>query len=296
MEIRVLKYYLAVVREGSILGAANALHIAQPSLSRQMHGLEEEIGKPLFIRSNRRITLTEEGILLRNRAVEILELVQKTESELAEDRSNIAGDVHIVAGNNDSFRHIADVQKSIQEKQPQICFHYATGDGDQVRNRLDLGLSDFGVVMDPFDLTDYDYIRIPNTETFGVLMRDDCELAEYETISPRQLIGKPLMIPQQFKDMGFLSKALGGVSLDELDVRAVVDNPYNGSILVQSGIGYALCIDFNLITSSKESNHLIFRPITTKTQSAIYVIWKKFQYFSHASEFFLDTVKKIYQQ
>ena len=296
MEIRILKYFLAVVREGSILGAANALHMTQPSLSRQMRDLEEEIGKPLFIRSNRRITLTEEGILLRNRATEILDLVQKTEAELQEDYRNVVGDVRIVAGNNDSFRHIADIQKQLQTGYPGICFHYSTGDGDMVRNQLDMGLSDFGVVIEPFDVSDYDYIHIPDTETFGVLMRDDAELTSCEAIDPKQLIGKPLMIPKQFKDLGFLSKILGGISTDDLDIRAIIDNPYNGAILTDIGIGYALCIDFKMLTTENRDNHLVFRPLKPEMKSGIYIIWKKYQYFSHASELFLNALKKAYQK
>ena len=290
MELRVLKYYLAVVREGSILGAANALHIAQPSLSRQMHDLENEIGKPLFIRSNRRITLTEEGILLRNRAAEILELVQKTESELAEDHKNIIGDVCIAAANYDSFRFVAELQKSIQEDHPQICFKYTTGDGEYVRNQLDLGLADFGIVIEPFDLTDFEYVQLPETEVLGIMMRDDWELAQYEFLTPDQLIGIPLLIPKQFKDMGFLRRMLHVSNEELIDIRGIIDNPYNGALMVQSGIGYALCIDFDLITLSK-ANHLVFRPLSPEVKSCSFVIWKKYQYFSHASEVFLSSLK-----
>lgn len=293
MELRVLKYYLAVVREGSILGAANALHMTQPSLSRQMHELEEEIGKPLFERSNRRITLTEEGILLRNRATEILNLVQKTESELSESHRNVTGDIHIAAGNNDSFKYIAQIQKELQRQYPGLCFMYSSGDSEFVRNRLDLGLSDFGVVIEPFDVTNYEYVHIPDTEVFGVLMRADSELAKYKKISPKQLIGKPIMLPQQFGDMGFISKIMGGIPKEDFDIRAIIDNPYNGAILTKMGLGYAICINFDLLTSGTDADGLVFRPLEPVTKSGVYIIWKKYQYFSRASELFLNEVRKL---
>ena len=188
MDIRVLRYFLAVTREESISGAAESLHMTQPTLSRQLMDLEEEIGKKLLIRGNRRITLTEEGMLLRKRATEILDLVDKTEAELMAPDEAVGGDIYIGGGETDAMRLIARIATDLQKSCPQIRYHLFSGNADDVAERLDKGLLDFGILIEPADMKKYDYIRLPATDTWGLLMPKDCPLASHSVIRPEDLI------------------------------------------------------------------------------------------------------------
>ena len=173
MDIRVLRYFMAVTREESISGAAESLHMTQPTLSRQPMDLENEIGKKLLIRGNRRITLTEEGMLLRKRAAEILDLVDKTEAELTAPDEAIGGDIYIGGGETDAMRLIARIATDLQKSCPDIRYHLYSGNADDVMERLDKGLLDFGILIEPADMKKYDYIRLPATDTWGLLMPVD---------------------------------------------------------------------------------------------------------------------------
>lgn len=192
MELRVLRYFLAVAREESISGAAATLHVTQPTLSRQMMELEEELGKTLFLRGKRKISLTEEGMFLRKRAQEIVTLVEKTESEFSAAEETISGDVHIGGGETDAMRLIARAAHRLQSAYPHIAYHLFSGNADDVTERLDRGLVDFGVFIEPADLSKYDFIKLPVTDIWGVLMRKDCPLAARATIRPQDLLGLPL--------------------------------------------------------------------------------------------------------
>ena len=162
MELRVLRYFLAVAREESISGAAQFLHLTQPTLSRQLMELEEELGKQLFVRGNRRVTLTEDGVLFRKRADEILALVDKATMEMTADEENIAGDIYIGAGETDAMRLIAREAKKLRARYPQIRYHLHSGNAEDVSERLDKGLLDFGLLIEPVDLKKYDYLRLPD--------------------------------------------------------------------------------------------------------------------------------------
>ena len=174
MEIRVLRYFLAVAREESISGAAGYLHLTQPTLSRQLMDLEEELGKKLFLRGSRKVTLTEDGLLLRKRAEEILDLVEKTQSEFHEtDQAGISGDIYIGGGETQAMRMVAQTARELQADHPQIRYHLYSGNAEDVSERLDKGLLDFGMMIRPFDIKKYDSVQLPATDTWGVLMRKD---------------------------------------------------------------------------------------------------------------------------
>ena len=178
MEIRVLKYFLAVAREENILKAAQTLHLTQPTLSRQLMELEQELGKKLFIRGSRRITLTEDGILLRRRAEEIIELIGKTENEIRTSDDNISGDIYIGAGETEVMSCIAKLAKDIQADYPDIHYHIFSGNEESVSERLEKGLIDFGILIDPKNISRYEYVRLPQKDKFGVIMRKDSSLAK----------------------------------------------------------------------------------------------------------------------
>ena len=197
MELRILRYFLAVAREESISGAAEVLHLSQPTLSRQLMQLEKELGKQLLIRGNRKVTLTDEGVLLRKRAGEILALVEKTESEINSSNEIISGDIYIGGGESDAIRIIAKTIKKIQKNHPHIRFHLFSGNADDVSERLDKGLLDFGILIGHANIKKYDYLKLPATDVWGLLMRKDSPLANKDTISPKDLDDIPLLCSRQ---------------------------------------------------------------------------------------------------
>ena len=241
MELRVLRYFLAVAREESISGAAEALHVTQPTLSRQMMELEEELGKTLFLRGKRKISLTEEGMFLRKRAQEIVTLVEKTESEFSAAEETISGDVHIGGGETDAMRLIARAAHRLQSAYPHIAYHLFSGNADDVTERLDRGLVDFGVFIEPADLSKYDFIKLPVTDIWGVLMRKDCPLAARATIRPQDLLGLPLLVSNQHLVKNEFSGWFGE-GYEKLNITTTYNLLYNASIMVEEGMGYALCL------------------------------------------------------
>ena len=291
MELRVLQYFLAVAREQSISSAAKSLHLSQPTLSTQLKALEMELGKQLLIRGtkgSRKVLLTEEGMILRKRAEEILELVRMTESEISLSDEAIAGDVYIGTGESDMIRVFARVAKALQEKHPDIHYHILSGNAAFVQEYLDRGLIDFGVVYSPVDTTIYSSIKLPMHDTWGVLMRKDSPLAEKEAVVPEDLWGKPLILSAQKTDAWPVSKWFQQ-DLSKLNVVATYNLVFNASLMVEEGLGYAVCFD-KLINVSGHSN-LCFRPLLPKLESEASIIWKRYQVFSKASECFLRELK-----
>ncbi|MCD8384170.1 MAG: LysR family transcriptional regulator [Clostridiales bacterium] len=286
MELRVLQYFLTVTREQSILGAAQALHLSQPTLSRQLREMEEELGKQLFIRSNRKITLTEEGMLLRKRAEEILSLVDRTKDEISLSDEVIAGDIHIGAGESEGIRFLARAAKALQEEYPLVHFHNVSADRVTVTEDLDKGLLDFGILFGEIDSSKYESLKVPYTERFGVLMRRDDPLARKETITSEDLQGKPLIVSRQ--PLGDSSMLRG---LEERQVVATYNLLFNGSIMVEEGMGYAICFD-HIINVSGDSP-LCFRPLEGQPEIEMHVVWKKYQVFTRAGQKFLEKLREM---
>lgn len=177
MEIRVLRYFLAIAREGSITNAANFLHVTQPTLSRQIRDLEEELGQKFFTRGSHNMTLTAEGMILRKRAEEIISMVDKTEAEFSSMENLVGGDIYIGGGETDAIKLIAKIAKELRASYPDIHYHLYSGNSEDVTDRLDKGLLDFGILIQPADISKYDYINIPAKDTWGVVMRKDSPLA-----------------------------------------------------------------------------------------------------------------------
>lgn len=291
MELRILKYFLAVAREESISGAAQALHMTQPTLSRQLMDLEEELGKQLLIRGSRRITLTEEGMLLRKRAAEILDLVEKAEAELTAPDEVVNGDIYIGGGETEAMRMIAEIATGLQRSCPDIRYHLYSGNADDVTERLDKGLLDFGVLIVPANMKKYDYIRLPATDTWGLLMPRDCPLAARPVIRPQDLWDLPIITSRQSMLSNEFSGWLGK-EFEKLRIVATYNLVYNASLLVAAGMGYALCLD-KLVNTSEESP-LCFRPLEPRMEVHLDIVWKKYQVFSGAAERFLKEVRKAF--
>lgn len=290
MELRVLQYFLAVTREQSISGAAESLHLSQPTLSRQLKDMEEELGKQLMIRGNRKITLTEEGMILRKRAEEILELVQKTEHEITVSDDIIGGDVYIGAGETDAVRLLAKTGKRLQLEYPDIHYHISSGDSTDVLDSLDKGLIDFGLLFDPVDTSKYEHLEFQIKDTYGILMRKDSPLADKTCISPKDMWDKPLIFNRNTRDGGLLTSWLGK-NLSELNVAATYNLLFNASLMVDEGLGYAFALD-KIINTTGNSN-LCFVPCKPGLSVGMNLIWKKYQVFPKAAKKFLEEFQRL---
>ncbi|WP_432631812.1 LysR family transcriptional regulator [Brachyspira sp.] len=292
MEIRALKYFLVSAREGSITKAANSLGLTQPNLSRQINFLERDIGKKLFNRSNYKIELTDEGALFKRRAEEIIDMVEKTRAEFKSGDKIIAGNIRIGGGETYAIELITKIMRNIQKENPNIQYHVYSGNSEDVAEKLDKGLLDFGIFIEPAGILKYDYIKIPAKDTWGVLMRKDSKLAKKQFVTKNDLINLPLILSRQPlynrpSDNKFLEWFQS--DFDKVNIVATYNLIYNASIMVKSGIGYAVCLD-KLINTNGSS--LCFVPLKPKLESELNIVWKKGQVFSPAGRIFLDTLYK----
>lgn len=297
MEIRVLKYFLAVAREGSITRAANSLHLTQPTLTRQLQELEKELKQTLFTRGKSQITLTPEGIILRKRAQEIIDMVEKTEAEFLSISSALSGDIYIGCGETESMKYIAEIIKQIQTSYPNIKFHIQSGNAEDITEKLDKGLLDFGILIQPVDLIKYDNLPLPEKDIWGVVMRKDSPLALKESITLEDLKDIPLLNSRQAMRKTtaknqFIEWFQG--EFENLNTVATFNLVYNAAIMVKSGIGYAITLD-KLVNTSEESE-LCFRPLNPKLESGLDVVWKKHQVFSPAAKLFLEKLRNSFKQ
>lgn len=293
MEIRALKYFLAVAEEENITVAAGKLHITQPALSRQMMDLEKELGKPLFIRTNKKTYLTEDGLHLKQRAQEILSLVEKTASELQTTSGEIYGQIHFGAGETDAMRVFADVAGRIHRKHPKIQFNLFSGNADDILEKLENGILDFGLIFSTTFPETYHSIPVPLSNTRGLLMRRDSPWAKYDRITVDLLKRMPLITPSRTSyNQNFLSQWCGK-DMDSLHIVATYNLIYNAVFLVEAGIGNALCLE-NLVNTDQSST-LCFCPLDPPSYATPMLIWKKGKKLSKASEVFLEEIKEKLQ-
>ncbi|MGZ9869240.1 LysR family transcriptional regulator [Priestia endophytica] len=292
MELRVLRYFLTVAREGNITKAADFLHVTQPTLSRQLKELEQKLGKKLFIRSSHSIILTDEGMLLRKRAEEIVHMVDKVEAEFSSMEETISGDVYIGGGETDAMRQIARVVKDLQLSYPNIRYHLYSGNEEDVTDRLDRGLLDFGILIQPADLSKYNYINIPAKDVWGVVMRKDSPLAVKNTIQAMDLLNVPLICSRQAMQQTYSKNEFADwfeENFDKLNVVTTYNLAYNAALMVDEGIGYAITLD-KIVNTSSDSN-LCFKPLEPRLESGLNIVWKKHQVFSIAADMFLKKTK-----
>ena len=288
-----MKYFLAVAREGSITGAANSLHLTQPTLTRQLQDLEKELKQKLLIRGKYKVTLTPEGMMLRKRAEEIVEMVEKTEAEFQSISDTVSGDIYIGGGESDCMKYIAEVIKDIQADYPEIKFHLHSGNAEDVTEKLDRGLLDFGVLIQPVDLAKYDNITLPGKDVWGVVMRKDSPLATKDFVELKDLYGLPLINSRQAmrktaSKNEFIEWFQG--EFESLNTVATINLVYNAAIMVKAGIGYAITLD--KLVDVSEKSELCFRPLKPKLESSLDIVWKKYQVFSPAAALFLNKLKE----
>lgn len=288
MEIRVLRYFLTVVREEGINRAAEVLHITQPTLSRQLSQLEEEVGVKLFHRGARKISLTNEGILLKRRAEEILSLVDRTERELVEQDELVEGRIVIGSGELAAVRELPEMIRSFHEKYPLVSYDLFTANADLVKEQMEKGLVDIGILLEPVDMTKFDFIRLENKERWGVLMRPDDPLAEREVVRASDLEGKPVILPRRQNVQSELSNWFGD-SFGKMKVLFTSNFSTNGAIMVQGGLGYSITIEGAV--SLWDRQKITYRPLSPELQANSAIAWKKQQPFSLAICKFIEHVK-----
>lgn len=292
MDIRILQYFLAVAREESISKAAESLHMTQPPLSRQLKELEQELGKQLFIRGNRKVTLTEDGMILRRRAEEIVELMEKTKQEMSSS-GEICGDIYIGGGETDGFRLIAKVAETVRITYPGIHYHLFSGNAEDVSERLDRGLLDFGILIEPADIRKYDFIKLPAKDRWGLWMRKDHPLAKKEYITPHDLKNVPLLVSRQSlahnELSGWLSKPY-----ESLNIVATYNLIYNAILMVEEKMGCALSLD--RLRPEYEDSPVCFRPLEPQIQVGMEIVWKKYRVFTKAAALFLEALQSTIAQ
>ncbi len=262
--------------------------MTQPPLSRQLKDLEDELGKKLLIRGSKKVTLTEDGMLLRKRAEEMIDLMEKTKAELTSSDENISGEIYIGGGETHAVSLFAQTAGKLQKKYPQIHYHIYSGDAEIVMEKLDKGLIDFGLLVGPVDVSRYDYMRLPISDIWGVLMRKDAPLAEKDVICAEDLWDKPLILSHQAYSGSDISVWLGR-DAHRLNVVMTYNLIYNAAHFVKTGFGYAITLD-KLINTTGNSE-LRFRPLYPTLEAGLCIVWKKYQIFSRASKQFLNQLR-----
>ena len=281
MEIRVLQNFLAVAEVGNITNAANNIHMAQSSLSRQIRDLENEIGQPLFIRNSRSVTLTEAGHILRKRAHDIILLMDKTKHELNALNDEISGEIYIGAAESKLVSELHTVLKDLRVSYPNIHFTFSSGNSFSVEKNLDKGLIDFGIFLTPAECSKYETLYLPGHDVWGLYMRKDDPLCEKEFITPDDLPGLPLLVSRQLMSAcegSFFTQWLGDHSVNELNIISYYDLVRNMALMVNQQMGYLLSIDY--IVNTSESSIFTFRPLSPQLETRAIIAWRKTQYFS----------------
>lgn len=289
MEIRVLRYFLAVARLQSFSKAAQSLNVTQPTLSKQIKDLEEEYDITLFDRTTRSLSLTQEGLLFKEQAKEIIRLVDKTEALLKQKEEDISGDIHIGCSESECNRIVMKAMAKTQERYPLVRFHITSGNAQYVTEKVDQGLIDLGIVVDPADLSKYDYIKLPDHDTRGVLMRKDSELAKLDAISPGDLIDKPVIISSQEMVKNEIAGWIGG-NQRELHIVATFNLFYNGKLMVEEGVGYLLTLKH--LYQETEDSLLCFKPLKPELTIRSNLIWRKYKIFPKAIGMFLQILDR----
>lgn len=286
MEIRVLKYFLMAAREENITKAAELLHITQPTLSRQLQQLEEKLGVKLFQRSNHSIRLTEDGMLLKRRAQEIVALTDKTEKEFQHKEESVSGEISIGSGETKSVHELAEIISLFREEYPAVSYDFYTANADDIKERLDKGLLDIGLLAEPVDISKYNFVRLNGRERWGILVREDSVLAAKEYVKPEDLLEIPLLMVRRPLVQSELAGWFDNY-YDQIHIVGTYNLINNAAVMVEKGIGCALC--FNLgVTFDK----LRFVPLLPAVETGAVIVWKKNQIASQAVYKFIDFLKK----
>lgn len=292
MEIKTLRYFLAVAREENMTRAAEILHVTQPTLSKQLKSLEDELGKKLFIRHSFCIELTEEGILLRNRAENLVEMADKIEQEFVSLDDITGGKLYLGLAESFQIRYLAREIKKFRECYPHLSYHITSGDTEQIADKLDNGLLDFLVLAQQPDSRKYEYLEFPEKDVWGVIMPESDSLTGKKKITAKDLTGLPLFCSEQAWEKEI--KEWAGVDFQNLILEGSFRLAYNGSIFAREGLGYLLTYE-QLIDTSTGSG-LVFRPLTPRLESGMYLAWNRHQAFTPIAERFLKQLRVAFTE
>ena len=284
MELRVLEYYLMVVREENIPRAPNLLHITQPTLSWQLSQLEEELGVRLFKRGKHNITLTEEGLLLKRRAQEMVDLADKTRRELVQGQGELSGTISIGSGETKSIHLLAELMTEFRRLHPGVSYDIYSNTADHIKDRIEKGLTDIGLLTEPVEVGKYQFVRIPEKLKWGVLVRRDSPLAQKKEIRPEDLLGVPVLLAKRDSVRNELANWFGDC-YERLDIASTFNLLYNASALVESMNGAALCMELDT-----RYQNLVFVPLEPRLTAGAVLVWKKNQFFTQTVEQFIKFI------
>lgn len=291
MDIRVLRYFLTVAREESFSKAAESLYLSQPTLSRQIKDMEDELGVRLLTRTNRNVILTPEGQRLRKRAQEIVDLMDRTQEEFAHLDGEVAGDIHIGCGETQIMREIAKIMIPLQKNHPGIRFYLYSANADDVAERLDEGLLDFGLMFEPFNMRKYDTLLLPYTDTIGFLMQETHPLAKKSNVRMEDVVGIPLLVPSQGQNLSQSAVLMNHeFDLSRLNIVCHYNLLFNAAVMVEQGMGIAFCLDH--LADTTEHTGLTFRPLYPAMVNRMRLAWKKYQILSPAADLFLRRIRE----
>lgn len=291
MDVRVLRYFLTVAKVGNITNAAEILHITQPTLSRQLMDLEDELGTSLFTRGKRQITLTDSGLLFQQRAKEIVSLLEKTERDLAEQKDLVGGIVSIGCVESTVSRALPELLEEFSNRHPKVQYELYSADGDDIREKLDRGNIDIGILLEPIEAAKYDYIHLPYQEQWGILMRRDDPLAQKTSIGIQDILTLPLILPRRTIVQNEIASWLG-VENGSLRIFASHNLLTNAILLVEQKLGYAICVSGSY--SIRESDRTCFVPFEPERTTSHVLAWKKNKLFSSATAHFIQFIKDTY--
>lgn len=285
-----MRYFLMVAREENITRAAELLHITQPTLSRQLMQLEEELGTKLFQRSKHNIYLTEDGMLLKKRAQDIVTLAERTQKEFSsKGEETLSGEIFIGSGETRSVHDLAKVITSFQKEYPLVQFDLYTANADDIKERLDKGLADLGILSEPVDISKYNFMRLKRKERWGILVRSDSPLAEKEQVVPEDLVQIPILMVKRLLVKNELEGWFGDY-FEQLQIVGTYNLLNNAATLVENRIGAALC--FQLDTRYE---NLSFVPLAPPVETGTVLVWRKNQMLSKPAYRFLERTKKYFQ-
>lgn len=289
MELRVLRYFLVVAREENITRAAQLLHITQPTLSRQLIQLEEELGVTLFKRSKYRIVLTDDGMLLRRRAQEIVDLAEKTQMEFERHEESLSGEISIGCGETNSMSFLSERIATFRRAHPLVSFNIYSATADDIKDRLEKGLLDLGLLAEPVEIGRYDFIRMPKEDLWGVLVRRDSPLAQLESVTPTDLVGIPLIMSRRQQVRDELA-AWFGEYYQQIEIAGTFNLILNAANMVLHGVGAAL--GFYIADISADLRSI---PLSPELCTGTVLVWKKEQAYSRAAELFLREIRNVRQ-
>ena len=287
MELRTMRYFLAVAREENMTRAAQRLHVTQPTLSKQLKALEAELGKKLFTRHSFSIRLTDEGVLLRKRAEDLLRVADRISEEFQTLDDALGGELYFGLAESYQIRRLAAAIRALKRTLPELHYHITSGDTEQVTEKLDKGVIDFAVLAQEPDPAKYRFLRFPEADVWGLVLPESHPLAEKEALCPADLAGLPLFCSEQ--GWRYDIPRWCGREMDKLRLEGSYRLAYNGSLFVREGLG--LLLTFEHLVDTRPGSGLVFRLLSPRLETGIYLIWKKYQVFTPAAERFLEQMR-----